>query len=558
MNNFIQVLQFEDIFPEENKEEPIEYLKKISKENLLKLIGFCNTTPLPNYQNFFSNLETKNEIRYRVDSFLLKSQSAKKKIETISPYSILRIAEIIFSNQDILLNKKLISTEAEELYLFKAFLTINSEYNNYDHKFQNGQLESFIDFHILQSFQLSELCLHKNDKGEFAKLMYATIHKLEELLKFLDIKGLHEIKKKLINSFNVESEEKLLYEMKYLFGILAYGKFNNSFTYNLDGLEHLDLLQSILLTKIEEDEDFTYLKKYPIYLLNDNTFSVINYFYAIDLFYRSTKFRLNEIYKLQPHLFKEKGDFSSYFNKNFSENFLMKNVLDNIFTKKYFIGKKYFEIEQKNEPDYYIRYNNTIYLFENKDVMVNKKIKAARNIQPILDFLKQKFYLNESKNKKVGIHQLINSIEQIVNNNFAFDDFVNTKTNFEIFPILIVHDRIFQSLGINFILNKWFKEELKNRLDDKLNMSRIHNLTVIDIDTLIIWQPHIKDKINAFKQLLLKHTSKIDKTKFNHRNISEFVAKMSDLLYPISERKTPFFIDKKEFLKKFDTLRNKS
>lgn len=309
MNNFIQVLQFEDIFPEENKEEPIEYLKKISKENLLKLIGFCNTTPLPNYQNFFSNLETKNEIRYRVDSFLLKSQSAKKKIETISPYSILRIAEIIFSNQDILLNKKLISTEAEELYLFKAFLTINSEYNNYDHKFQNGQLESFIDFHILQSFQLSELCLHKNDKGEFAKLMYATIHKLEELLKFLDIKGLHEIKKKLINSFNVESEEKLLYEMKYLFGILAYGKFNNSFTYNLDGLEHLDLLQSILLTKIEEDEDFTYLKKYPIYLLNNNTFSVINYFYAIDLFYRSTKFRLNEIYKLQPHLFKEKGDF---------------------------------------------------------------------------------------------------------------------------------------------------------------------------------------------------------------------------------------------------------
>lgn len=236
----------------------------------------------------------------------------------------------------------------------------------------------------------------------------------------------------------------------------------------------------------------------------------------------------------------------------------MKNVLDNIFTKKYFIGKKYFEIEQKNEPDYYIRYNNSIYLFENKDVMVNKKIKAARNIQPILDFLKQKFYLNESKNKKVGIHQLINSIEQIVNNNFAFDDFVNTKTNFEIFPILIVHDRIFQSLGINFILNKWFKEELKNRLDDKLNMSRIHNLTVIDIDTLIIWQPHIKDKINAFKQLLLKHTSKIDKTKFNHRNISEFVAKMSDLLYPISERKTPFFIDKKEFLKKFDTLRNKS
>ncbi len=224
------------------------------------------------------------------------------------------------------------------------------------------------------------------------------------------------------------------------------------------------------------------------------------------------------------------------------------------YSKKNIIRKEFIK-EIPNEPDYYVRYNNTIYLFENKDVLFSKGLKASRSIEPLIAFLKKKFFLSEKQ--KVGVQQLIFSIQQIVNNEFEFDDAVNSKQNFEIFPILIIQDRISQAPGINYILNNWFKDELRTTLGSKFDKNRVHNLTVIDIDTLIIWEPFIKNKIGIFKKLLLSHTEKLGRTKFNHRNAEEFTDKINKLLTPIALRPTPFFIDKKKFLEKFETLRDK-
>jgi len=555
MSQFITVLQFDDIFPDELKLQPAEYLKKISPKNLLQLVGFCNTTPLPNHHNFFSNEKTRNEIQRRVNLSNRRRDLHASRAETISPFSVLKIAEIIFSDPEILKKDKVIISDDEELDLFKAFLVINGEYDTFEHNLDQNGNEGFINFVILQSFQLSELSLHQDDLAEFGKLMYVTIYKVEELLRFLNANHLLPIKYKLLQSFNVKSEEQLLYEMKYLFGLLTSGKMKNRFIYDLNAIEKLDLLENLTLQQISEDEDFTELKKYPIYRIDETSISVINYHYAIDLFYRSAKFRLKDIYNAEKDYVKRFGDFFSYYNKSFSEEFLMKNLLDSIFEKKYYKKKKEFQIEQDNEPDYYVRYNNAIYLFENKDVLISKGIKASRSIEPILDFLKLKFFLN--KKKKIGIQQLIFSIKQIVENEFLFDDEVNKKQNFEIFPVLIVHDRIFQAPGINYILNNWFREELRKSLGSNYNKNRIHNLTLIDIDTLITWEPHIKNKISSFKKLLVNHSDKIVKTKFNHRSINEFTDKINKLLTPISLRATPFFVDKKKFLEKFETLRNK-
>ncbi|WP_123962654.1 hypothetical protein [Chryseobacterium sp. 5_R23647] len=556
MKHFITVLQFDDIFPDEEKLAAAEYLKRISTKNLLSLVGFCNTTPLPNYYNFFSNPRTQKEIERRVNISSRRSDLQASRAETISPYSVLKIAEIIFSDPEILKADKTDTSDDEELDLFKAFLVINGEYNTFEHDLSPEGNEGFINFQILQSFQLSELSLHQDDQSEFGKLLYVTIYKIEELLRFLNAHHLLPLKSKFLQSFNVKSEHQLLYEMKYLFGLLMAGRANNRFIYDVKSIEKLDLLENLIVQEISTDEDFTDLKKYPIYRIDETTISVINYHYAIDLFYRSAKFRLKDIYNSEADYVKKYGDFFSYFNKRFSEEFLMKNLLDSIFEKKYFHKKKEFVKEQENEPDYYVRYNNAIYLFENKDVLISKGVKASRSIQPIFDFLRQKFFLN--KKKKVGIQQLIFSIKQIVDNEFPFDDGANKKQNFEIFPVLIVHDRILQAPGINYILNKWFKEELRNTIDIDFNKNRIHNLTLIDIDTLITWEPHIKNKISSFKKLLLSHSDKISRTKFNHKNIEDFTDKISKLLTPISLRATPFFIDKKKFMDKFETLRNKT
>ncbi|SHK71678.1 hypothetical protein SAMN05444371_3430 [Epilithonimonas mollis] len=43
-----------------------------------------------------------------------------------------------------------------------------------------------------------------------------------------------------------------------------------------------------------------------------------------------------------------------------------------------------------------------------------------------------------------------------------------------------------------------------------------------------------------------------------HKDTEDFTKKISNLLTPISLRNTTFFIDKKTFLEKFETLRSKN
>ena len=68
----------------------------------------------------------------------------------------------------------------------------------------------------------------------------------------------------------------------------------------------------------------------------------------------------------------------------------MKRILDRIYHKPYFIKKSVIAIKD-NEPDYYIRHNKRIYLFENKDVLIAKNVKSSGDINKINAVLKAKF-----------------------------------------------------------------------------------------------------------------------------------------------------------------------
>lgn len=550
--NFKIVPHFEEIFPEENKENPLFYLLKIPKELLLKSIGFCNTYPLPNYYNFFSDREVAQDIYRRIEIF---KRGSDKDIEIISPHSYLKLSELILSN----IEKFSVDGDKSsnsELNLFKAFLVLNSRFTEYNHDFQTNQnKESFINFIVLQGFQLSEISMFEDDKNEFVKLIYATIYKVESLLKFLSTENLELIKAEFIKSYGLTNEKNFIYNMKYLFATLFIAKLNNQYIFTSQNLSCFDLIKNISATKITEDEDFTELKKTPIYFIDEDRFSIVNFYFAVDLFYRSAKFRLQEIFRENEIKI---DNFFSYYNKEFSENFLMKNLLDDIFSKKFFIKKIEYENEERNEPDYYINYNNTILLFENKDILISKSIKSANDIGTIENFLKERFL--QSKKKGVGIKQLVNSIEFIYTQNFKFDNTIKYNHKIEIFPIILVHDRVFESMGINYKLNNWFIEELNLRNIKCNEKFKIHPLTLMDIDTLILWNHNIKDNFKILKDLLIAHTKQLNELpKKSYNNPNHFTDYLQRLLRPISARETPFFIKPGEFSKQFlDLLSNKN
>ena len=358
----------------------------------------------------------------------------------------------------------------------------------------------------------------------------------------------------MIASFNTDNEEDFFKEMKYLFGKLLELKTSNNYIFKVEDENSEKFLTSMTSDDILTDEDFTYIKINPIYKIEEHTYSIVNYFYVIDKFYRSSKFKIKEIYESDSDLKSKYGNFFNFFNKEFSENFLMKKVLDEIFHKPYFTKKPESDTELPGEPDYYLRHNNNIFLFENKDVLIAKAVKASADIEKINKTLKIKFLGDE--NHKVGIGQLINTIEEILEKKFRFDSYVNSKNNLKIYPILLVHDRIFQTLGINYRLNSWYLESLEERLSDKFNLSNIKSLTVIDIDTIILWSPYLKEKDKRFKDLLDSHLNKLNsKFKINTPNYEygmEIANKrLTDKITPISYRNIPYNLPTELFIDKF-------
>lgn len=563
MINIIQRLEFENVFPEEEKQEALFYLKKISRETLLKSIGFFNTNNLPNFDNFFSNPEIAKDIYDRVVDYS-KTNGIKNKPETVSKHASLKLSELILSNRkELLEDNENSSIDDDEINLFKAFLVVNREINknqNLDST-SDSNFEKLVDFSVIFNFPLSDLAIFENDDLEFVKLIYTTLIKVEYLFEFLNSKlEFENLKNHLITSFNTDNEEDFFKEMKYLFGKLLELKTTNNYIFKVEDENSEKFLTSMTSEDILTDEDFTYIKIHPLYKIEEHTYSIVNYFYVIDKFYRSSKFKIKEIYESDSSLKSKYGNFFNFFNKEFSENFLMKKVLDEIFDKPYFIKKPESDKELPGEPDYYLRHNNNIFAFENKDVLIAKDVKASADIEKINETLKIKFLGDE--NHKVGIGQLINTIEEILEKKFRFDSYVNSKNNLKIYPILLVHDRIFQTFGINYRLNSWYLESLEKRLSHKFNLSNIKSLTVIDIDTIILWSPYLKEKDKRFKDIIDSHLNKLNsKFQINTRNYEygmEIANKrLTDKITPITYRNIPYNLPTELFIDKFrDVLKD--
>lgn len=551
-------LEFENVFPDEEKKDVIEYLKPISSFSLLNVIGFSNTNPQPNFDNFASNPDVHKNIVERVIRFARENNLGKKPI-LVSREASLRLAEIILSNRNLLLEGNINDDiDTDEINLFKSFLVINKEVNSKQNlTASEDNLEKLVDMSIAMTFSTADLGMFENNDLEFGKLLYSTIVRFEFLLKFLQSKEEYGyLEKDLCKYFNQPNTKELTNQMKYLFGKLLELKVKNGFKFKVEEQSSLVFLNSLISNEIVEDDDFTNLRNFPIYKIDQKTFSIIDFFFVVDKFYKSIKFILKNSFQKHNNLPANDRTFFEFYNTKFSENYLMKKILDRIFNKEYFIKKKVFET-QEYEPDYYVRHNKRIYLFENKDVLIAKDIKSSGDINKINDVLKSKFL--EVNGKPIGVGQLVNSIVQIIENNFKFDQYVNNQKSFTIYPILLINDRIFEILGINYRLNQWYLQLVKEKLGDKYNPNFIKSLTIIDMDTLIYWLPHLEMNDSNFRKIIDDHLKNMgDKKKASHSSFEQrkLIANknLSRQIAPISSRFHKYKFPVDLFIEKFQEV----
>lgn len=557
-------LEFEHIFPDENAKEIIEYLKLVTKEALLNIIGFTNTFPQPNFDNFTANENLNEDIIERVEKFCFE-KNIKGKPEVVSREGSLKLAEIILSNKEILIDKNNNpkNDNLDEINLFNSFLLINKHINNKQKLTETEDVndrEKLVQMMISLSFSTSDLGIFEDDVYEFGKLVFCAIERFEILIRFLNSSDEYKyLEEDLCKHFNVDTIDELRKNVKYLFSKLLQLKAENSFKFLVEDEVSKLFFNSLISNKIEIEDDFTSLKQYPIYKLDNDTYSIIDNFFVVDKFYKSVRFILKDSFNRKNNLPDSNRKFFSFFNTKFSEEFLMKDALDRLFNKKYFVKKKE-NVNKPNEPDFYIRHNKRIYLFESKDVLIKREVKSSGDIEKILNVLKEKFLITNN-GIPIGIGQLVNSISQIVENIFEYDDFVNQKSNIKIYPILLVNDRIMEIPGVNYILNQWYLKLIKEKLKDKFDSNYIKPLTIIDIDTIIFGLDYFTKNDNNFREFINIHLKEMNTVRKSYGNsIEEFEdstnRNLMKQISPISFRYPQEQFPKNLFFEKFKEIIN--
>jgi len=89
---------------------------------------------------------------------------------------------------------------------------------------------------------------------------------------------------------------------------------------------------------------------------------------------------------------------------------------------------------------------------------------------------------------------------------------VNYKPqNVSIYPVIVVHDELYNVPSLNYILNDWFRKELET-LAEGLDVSKVKMLIVLNVDTLIMYADYLRLKKSTLQDLFDKY---IETRKFN-------------------------------------------
>jgi hypothetical protein len=304
------------------------------------------------------------------------------------------------------------------------------------------------------------------------------------------------------------------------------------------------------IVKLEDNKDYKKFRQAPLLEVIPDYYILSDAKFLLQRMYTGLIFDLIGISKLTAQ------QFFGKFDKLFSEEHLFYTFMDRAFHSMHkaikLNGNELAKLcpNLGGEPDFYIRINNTIFVFEHKDVRIAAQDRMKRNYDTIEKALFDKFVEVKQKNgklSKLGVSQLALNVDRILNGDFLFDTQIKTKKVY-IYPILIIFDGLFNLHGLNILLNKEFRKKMKG------NKYKVKDLTVMDVNTLIKFAPKfcnghlgLKETIDKY-HYYIKGRGKVMRKEKNVDFIFEHFVSYPDFM-DVTYKKTYISIDeyKKEF-----------
>lgn len=501
-----KILEFHDLFPEESDLNVQTLLTKYSRENIVRCChvlcnNYGNTAFITDTKNpFFSNVSEKHipDLEKRISKYF--NTSGLHNICYFTVRTVLELMRVTFSIP-IHEYKNNGQKEDFEYDLFRSLLVLNERLMAFSNAeqldlatlmFSNYYVQNDIINYDLKDTFVRQV-IHYKKLAEFLEIHPKCANARELFLQKMDIKSMEEFSRTwmLLVTLSMNYQKT---------GIKACPIFDY---YKLKDEDHLisktvlDNLSIDITATIEynaedtesrdDNVDYRIFRSHPLVKVGNGQYLIYSLHLLLERLYSSLFFDIKDGFK----------NAFGFYNKEFVERRLFQPaVLAALSKYTSFSLPSQHEVEAldapaetNRQPDFYVREDYNIILFECKAIRIKGEVKDKSDITELLCLLKQKLYQStentdqsrkcKKKIEDVGVKQLVNQMKLIDEDKHEFDE--NIPDEVAYYPVLVLEDTHLVIPGISGIINGWYRDLINKELPDQM----CHPIVVMSVNTLI-------------------------------------------------------------------------
>ncbi len=262
----------------------------------------------------------------------------------------------------------------------------------------------------------------------------------------------------------------------------------------------------------QEILDNTCFRRFPVLKMSSDEYVIASQTYYSHLFFDGFWWSVKE--ELRGEM--DEQSIMNLLTKEFSEKRLfcdlVKQMVDDRRIKIY---NEYCFDDQSSSPDFAIRTRKHLFLFEYKDMRVQRKVADGGDISLLTDFIEDR--LNKDKGRgggRKGLPQLVSNMEDFFAGKKPWGEDAS-RGNVKLHPILVINNRLFGVRGINFILQQKMQQRIAESEVLRDHKREIGDLLVVDYDMLVLVVARAYKNHSLFHNMLFGYTTYLRKNMGN-------------------------------------------
>ena len=254
--------------------------------------------------------------------------------------------------------------------------------------------------------------------------------------------------------------------------------------------------------------DNTCFRKYPVLKMSKEEYLIVSQPYYTHLLFDGFWWSVKEELKLVS----SEEALMNLLTKEFSEEKLFYELV------KLMIGDKRIQIynnycfeAQQSAPDIAIKTRHHLFMFEYKDMRVNRKVADGGNMNQMMDFIDNR--LNKKKGEtggNKGLPQLVSNMEDFFTGKAPWKEYYG-KGKVIVHPIIVINSRLFGVRGINYIMQHKLQQRILESEILREHIDEIEDLLIVDYDMMILVASWSYKNFRKFHNLLYGYQTYVRK-----------------------------------------------